>query len=272
MPDNTQEKPTKILVHGALGRMGKEVLSAISADSSFETVGAVDIKAEDTVLTLPDGINKVPISKSLDSVLDTTNPDVVVDFSAQDVVPNLAKIVLSARVNLVVGTTGITETQCKTIDTLAKENDVGAIIAPNFALGAVLLLQISREVSRFFDYAEVIETHHEAKLDAPSGTAMAIAKAMREGKDKDFSRVIPEKEIVEGGRGADVSGISVHSVRMPGKMARHEVIFGTAGQTFSMTHDTINRECYMPGVLIALNAATKLKGLVVGLENILDLK
>ena len=139
MPDNTQEKPTKILVHGALGRMGKEVLSAISADSSFETVGAVDIKAEDTVLTLPDGINKVPISKSLDSVLDTTNPDVVVDFSAQDVVPNLAKIVLSSRVNLVVGTTGITETQCKTIDTLAKENDAGAIIAPNFALGAVLL-------------------------------------------------------------------------------------------------------------------------------------
>jgi len=272
VPDSAPGKSKKILVHGALGRMGREVLSAISGDSSFETVGAVDLKSEDSALTLPDGISKVPISKSLDSVLENTNPDVVVDFSSQDAVSSLAQIVLNARVNLVVGTTGITESQCKTIDILAKENNVGAIIAPNFALGAVLLLQISREVSRFFDYAEVIETHHEAKLDAPSGTAMAIAKAMREGKNKDFSRVTPEKEILGGSRGADVGGVSIHSVRMPGKMARHEVTFGAAGQTFSMTHDTINRECYMPGVLIALNAVTELKGLMVGLENILDLK
>ena len=174
-------------------------------------------------------------------------------------------------VNLVVGTTGLTEDNLKELDGLANEHQIGAFVAPNFALGAVLLIHLARGLGKYFDYADIVEMHHETKIDSPSGTAMALARSLGEDRDNPFHRPIPEREPVEDTRGGDLGGVSIHSVRMPGRMAHHEIILGTAGQTLSLKHDTINRECYMPGVVLAAREVSNWKGLVVGLDKLLGL-
>jgi 4-hydroxy-tetrahydrodipicolinate reductase len=138
-------------------------------------------------------------------------------------------------------------------------------------MGAVLMIHLTKVASRFFDYADLTEMHHEAKIDAPSGTALAIARAAVEGKAGDFINVEAEKEMIEGPRGGDFQGISVHSARMPGLMAHHELVFGALGQTLTIRHDSINRESFMPGVTMAIREVVNRKGLTVGLENIMGL-
>ena len=147
----------------------------------------------------------------------------------------------------------------------------GILIAPNFAMGAVLMIHLAREAARFFDYAELTEMHHEAKIDAPSGTALAIAGAAAEGKGSPFTATTAEKELIAGTRGGTVQGVSIHSARMPGRMAHHELVFGALGQTLTLRHDSINRESFMPGVVMAIREAVKGPGLTVGLENIMGL-
>jgi 4-hydroxy-tetrahydrodipicolinate reductase len=136
-------------------------------------------------------------------------------------------------------------------------------------MGAVLMIHLTKVASRFFDYADLTEMHHEAKIDAPSGTALAIARAAVEGKAGDFINVEAEKEMIEGPRGGDFQGISVHSARMPGLMAHHELVFGALGQTLTIRHDSINRESFMPGVTMAIREVVNRNGLTVGLENIM---
>jgi 4-hydroxy-tetrahydrodipicolinate reductase len=138
-------------------------------------------------------------------------------------------------------------------------------------MGAVLMIHLTKVASRFFDYADLTEMHHEAKIDAPSGTALAIARAAVEGKAGEFINVEAEKEMIEGPRGGDFQGISVHSARMPGRMAHHELVFGALGQTLTIRHDSINRESFMPGVTMAIREVVNRKGLTVGLENIMGL-
>jgi 4-hydroxy-tetrahydrodipicolinate reductase len=138
-------------------------------------------------------------------------------------------------------------------------------------MGAVLMIHLTKVASRFFDYADLTEMHHEAKIDAPSGTALAIARAAVEGKAGDFINVEAEKEMIEGPRGGDFQGISVHSARMPGLMAHHELVFGALGQTLTIRHDSINRESFMPGVTMAVREVVNSSGLTVGLENIMGL-
>jgi 4-hydroxy-tetrahydrodipicolinate reductase len=156
-----------------------------------------------------------------------------------------------------------------TLEGIAGEHDIGIIVAPNFALGAVLLMHLARKAAPFFEYADIIEAHHEAKIDAPSGTALAIAKAI--AQDKQYERNQPEKEPLPGTRGGEYNGVGIHSVRMAGRIAHHEVIFGTTGQTLILRHDTVGRDCYMPGVMRAIREVVNLKGLVVGLDKILGL-
>jgi 4-hydroxy-tetrahydrodipicolinate reductase len=154
---------------------------------------------------------------------------------------------------------------------LAEANNVGVVVAPNFALGAVLLLHLAKIAARYFNNAEIIELHHDEKADAPSGTALATAAAMVESRGEPFVYTPTKKENISGTRGGQVGGINIHSVRLPGFMASQEIIFGGQGQTLSMRHDTISRECYMPGVILAIKEVVKVRGLVFGLDNVLHL-
>ena len=258
-----------VVVHGALGKMGQEVLRAVCNSEGMQPVGAADLMAEPGQLALPDGAGHVPVSNDLADVLD--GADVVVDFTNADGAMSVLRTASAHNVNIVVGSTGLVESNYQEADGLANEHDVGIIIAPNFAMGAVLMIHLAKSASRFFDYADLTEMHHEAKIDAPSGTAIAIAQAAVEGRSGGFVNVAAEKELIAGPRGGNYEGISVHSARMPGRMAHHELVLGALGQTLTIRHDSINRESFMPGVTMAIREVVNLKGLTVGLENIMGL-
>jgi 4-hydroxy-tetrahydrodipicolinate reductase len=261
----------RVVVHGALGRVGREVISALCADPELEPVGAVDIKAKDKSLLLPDQSKSIPLSSELKDLLDGIRPEVLVDFSVSEAALSAARMATKRRVNLVIGTTGLSPDNLAEIDQLAKANGVGAVVAPNFAMGAVVMIHLARIAAKFFDYAEIIEMHHEQKLDAPSGTALSTARAIREAREKPFLYPKVHKESLSGTRGGELEGVALHSVRLPGLLAHQEVIFGAAGQTLSIRHDTISRQCFMPGVILAIKKVSEYKGLVYGLDKLLGL-
>jgi len=258
----------KVLVHGASGRMGQEVVRAVSSDPGMKLVGAVELKAPADYLALPDG-SKVPFSADLGSILDSCRPDVVVDFTNAKATMPAVRLAAECGVNMVIGTTGLSADDISEIEKLAAARKIGIVVAPNFALGAVLMMHLAKIAARYMDYAEIIELHHERKADAPSGTALSTAKAMAAARGKPFLQ--PAAKEPQPSRGQPVEGISLHSVRLPGLMAHQEVILGAAGQTLSIRHDTINRECYMPGVLLAIREVVKRPGLIYGLDRLLGL-
>lgn len=262
---------TKVVVQGALGRMGREVVSAVVRDPELEVVGALELEVTQDYLPLPDGSGLVPLSSDAVSLLKNCCPDVLVDFSVAEATMSVVPVAVNRHINMVIGTTGLSADDLAQIEHLAKESEVGVVVAPNFALGAVLLVHLAKVSARFFDYAEIIEMHHQAKIDAPSGTALATARAMLAERGKPFSYSAAQKEALAGSRGGQMGGIALHSVRLPGLMAHQEVILGGAGQTLSLRHDTINRECYMPGVILAIKEVQKHKGLVYGLDSLLGL-
>jgi 4-hydroxy-tetrahydrodipicolinate reductase len=264
--------PISVVVHGALGKVGREVVNATCKDSDLRLVGAVDAKADGTILPLPIGSGTVPLSRNLDSILTQTGPQVIVDFSMVEASMAMVRLATKHKVNLVIGTTGFSPDNLEEIDRLAKTNSVGAIVAPNFALGAVLMIHLAKIAAKYFDNVEIIELHHDQKLDAPSGTAVSTARAIAEARGKPFVHPKVQKETVAGARGAELQGVALHSVRLPGLMAHQEVIFGTSGQTLIIRHDTINRECYMPGVVMAVKKVVELKGLTIGLDRLLGLQ
>ena len=258
-----------VAVHGALGKMGQEVLNAVTNADDMTPIGAADYAADPGSISLPDRSGQIPISNDLSQVL--SSADVVVDFSTADGAMSAMRAATAHNVNVVVGSTGLSEDNYQEADGLANEHGVGIIIAPNFAMGAVLMIHLAKEAGRFFDYADLTEMHHEAKIDAPSGTALAIARAALEGKSGGFTNVRAEKELIEGPRGGDYEGISVHSARMPGRVAHHELVFGGLGQTLTIRHDSVSRESFMPGVTMAIREVVNRKGLTVGLENLMGL-
>jgi len=261
----------KVVVHGALGKMGREVVNAICHDPETKLVGAVDINLKDAFLPLPDSSDKVPLSSDLDNIITAQKPDVLVDFSLAKAALNAARTAVKKKVHLVSGTTGLTQADLDEIDRLAKANGVGAVVASNFALGAVVMMHLAKVAAKYFDYAEIIELHHHLKADAPSGTALTTARSMAKARGKPF--LIPsEKDATMKSRGEQIEGIALHSVRLPGLLAHQEVLFGIAGQTLSIRHDTISRECYMPGVLLAVKQVHNYKGLVSGLAALLNLE
>ena len=259
----------KVVVHGVLGKMGQEVLKTVIRESDLEPAGGSDTAARPGSLDLPGGTGSIPISNSLADVIG--GADVVVDFTNAEGAANVMRTAAASKVNVVIGSTGLTEANYQEAESLANEHQVGIMIAPNFALGCVLMIHLAKVASRFFDYADLTEVHHEAKIDAPSGTAIAIAKAVVEGKGGSFIAPKAEKETLLGTRGGVYDGVSIHSGRMPGRVAHHELVFGTLGQTLTIKHDSINRESFMPGVLMAIRATVESKGLTVGLENLMGL-
>lgn len=265
-------EPIRVLVHGALGKMGQAMISAISRDPELEVVGAVDVKADRDQLQLPDGSDQIPLSSDIESLIESAKPDVIVDFTQHDAAMPAVRIGTNHHVNFVIGTTGLSDADLAEIDKLCRQNNVGTVVAPNFSVAAVLMMHLSKIAGKYFDYAEIIELHHEQKLDSPSGTAVATAKGMVEAKGKGFNYPETQKESLKGGRGAEYEGIALHSVRSPGYMAHQEVILGSAGQTLKIRHDQISRDSFGPGVTLAVKMVIKSKGLTFGMDKLLGLE
>jgi 4-hydroxy-tetrahydrodipicolinate reductase len=264
-------EPIRVVINGALGRMGQEITKAVVHEPGLKAVGAVEKEVTQKYLPLAEAIELIPFSSDLDSLLRSCNADVVVDFTNAEVSIAAARIAIKQKVNMVIGTTGLSEENLAEIERLCLEYKVGAVVAPNFSLGAALLIHLSKIVAKFFDRAEIIEMHHEKKADAPSGTSITTARAMSQTHGKPF--IYPEvtREVLSNTRGGQVNGIAIHSLRLPGFMAGQEVIFGGAGETLSLCHNTISRECYLPGVILAIKEVTKSKGLTYGLDVLLKL-
>ncbi len=263
--------PIRVVVNGALGRMGQEVVRAVVADPELKLVGAIEKNAPQPYLPIPDHPDLIPFSPSLGSLIEKTCPDVVVDFTSASVAMAVARVTLSSKVCLVTGTTGLAEKEFDEIAELCARHEVGAVVAVNFSLGAVLLMHLAAITSRFFSTAEILEMHHDKKLDAPSGTALATARKMVEARGRDFVHPLTEKEVLDGVRGGESGGVGIHSVRMPGVMATQEVLFGGQGQTLMLRHDATSRESYMPGVILAVREVVKSRSLIRGLDKLLGL-
>ncbi len=262
--------PIKVVVHGAQGKVGREVVNAVCREPDLKLVGAVELQVKEDSLPLPDRSGSIPFSSNLDSILATCQPDVLVDFTIAQATMPAVRTATKRRVNLVIGTTGLTQDDLKEIDQLTKANGVGAVAAPNFALGAVVMMHLAKIAAKYFEFAEIIELHHYLKADAPSGTALTTARMMAAARGKPFQPP-PQPKKPSISRGEPTENITIHSVRLPGLMAHQEVIFGAPGQTLSIRHDTISRECFMPGVMLAIREVVKRQGLVYGLDTLLGL-
>ncbi len=248
--------------------MGRETVAAVSGEADLSLVGATCRRERGGTLTLPNG-GEVPLSTNLEYILEQTRPEVMVDFTNAVACMEAVPVAAAHSVNLVLGVSGLTDADLGRLESLANDRNIGIIVAPNFALGAVILKKLVEQAAPFFDYVDIVESHHEAKIDSPSGFAMALARSIGDGKR--FTRNYPEQENLPDTRGGEYNGVTVHSIRMPGRSAHHEVIMGAAGQTISLRHDTLTRDCYMPGVIRCIREVVQRPGLVVGLENILGL-
>ncbi len=260
-----------VAINGVMGRMGSTVIGAVEQEPGMSLIGAADPQVgASTQIDTPSGEQIVAVT-DLVSLLAVVRPDVVVDFSNSEAAVAAMHACIEHGVRCVSGSTGVGNEALGSIGERASAAGVGVISASNFALGCVLLGHLARIASRYFDYADLIESHHEHKIDAPSGTALSIARAMLEGRASDFDQNITEKDMLAGTRGGSIGNINVHSSRMPGRVARHEVVFGALGQTLTLTHDSISRESFMPGVMMAIRSVMHEKGLIVGLDSVMGL-
>ncbi len=250
--------------------MGREVLAGVAAAEDMEPVGVLEKFSEESEFPLPGG-GAVPMNADPAALLDRVQADVVIDFTNLDWTPIVARAALERGVRLVIGTSGLPEDWIAELEAECRQREVGAVVAANFAIGAVLMIYMAKVAGRFFDAAEIIELHHDQKVDAPSGTALATADAMLAARGKPFERNVPEKETLAATRAAEVGGISIHSVRLPGLVAHQEVIFGGLGQTLTIRHDTTGRASFIPGVLLATREVMQRKELVRGLEALVGL-
>lgn len=274
----SNESPIPVVVNGAAGKMGREVIKAIASADDMMLVGAVDRNPEylgrDIGEVAGCGELEVPILEDLQSVLVLATQEkvqgVMVDFTHPSGVYDNTRSAIAYGVRPVVGTTGLTPEQIQDLADFADKASTGCLIVPNFSIGMVLLQQAAIQASQYFDHVEIIELHHNQKADAPSGTAIKTAEMLSDLGKMYNPASVKETETIAGVRGG-VTGdnIRIHSVRLPGLIAHQEVIFGASGQIYTLRHDTSDRSCYMPGVLLAIRKVTQLKSLVYGLEKIL---
>lgn len=261
----------RVIVTGACGRMGREVLKAVWRAKDMELSGAVDVRSEgiDVGEILGVGNTGICIKQDLEEVLATVKPDVAVDFTTPDSVFRNTMKYLKYKVRPVVGTTGMGLAQIQEIIEASQREQVGGLIAPNFAIGALLMMKFAAEAARYMPQVEIIELHHDKKLDAPSGTAIKTAEMIAEQKAASEG-VKGGVEKIHGVRGGDFGwGIRIHSVRLSGLVAHQEVIFGGEGETLTIRHDSLNRESFMPGVLFGIRKVMELKKVVYGLDKLL---
>lgn len=247
----------KIAVCGAMGKMGKEVVNTVLENPEMELVAKIDVASGEMYHTIEEAARVCDI-------------DVLIDFTQPSSIYENAKYCLNNGIKIVIGTTGLTDEQIFELKKLSQEKNTGCFIAPNFSTGAVLMMMFAKMAAKYFNNAEIIELHHNQKKDAPSGTAIKTAAMMSERNDSFTKGNCPEKETIGGARGAKAyNDIHIHSVRMPGFMASQEVIFGSNGQIMTIRHDSVDRKCYMPGIMLAVKHVVENNNFVYGLDNIL---
>ena len=246
----------KVAVCGSNGKMGQEVVKAVNATDDMELVARIDIANGEF--------------DSIEAAQKDLEIDVLIDFTQPASIYNNARFCLNNNINVVIGTTGLNDEQIKELQALSELKKVGCFIAPNFSTGAVLMMKFAQMASKYFSNAEIIELHHNQKKDAPSGTAVKTALMMAQENENFSTGNCSEVETIDGARGAEsYNNIHIHSVRMPGYIASPEVLFGSNGQILTIRHDSMNRECYMAGVLLATRYTNSNKTFVYGLENIM---
>ncbi len=265
-------KKVKIVIAGPRGNMGREAVKMVAETESFELVAVVDSKHDGMTLSQIDGFHgmDVPIYTEIDVCFSEHTPDVLIDLTAPAFGRKHMEIAFRHGVRPVVGTTGFTEEDIAELRQLAEEKGLGAIIAPNFAIGAILMMKFAQMAANYLPDVEIIEKHHDRKLDAPSGTAIKTAELIAQVRKEKAQGHPEEREELEGARGADYEGMHIHSVRLPGLVAHQEVIFGGIGQTLTIRHDSLNRASFMPGVKLAVETVLTLNTLVYGLEHIIE--
>ncbi|HZP26778.1 MAG TPA: 4-hydroxy-tetrahydrodipicolinate reductase [Dehalococcoidia bacterium] len=243
----------RVVVSGT-GKMGTEVVRALAAEPDMEPAGTLD--------------------RSMDpeAFFSQSSADVVVDFTGAERAPVVALAALAAGVRPVIGTSGLKPDFLSQLDEKCRELGLGAVVAPNFALGAVIMMHIATLAAPYFSHAEIIEMHHDQKVDAPSGTALATAEAMAKRRKRPFQRNQPQRETLPGSRSAALEGVTIHSVRLPGLVAHQEVLFGAPGQALTIRHDSLSRESFMPGVIAAIHWVMDSMELTIGLEKVLGLE
>lgn len=262
----------KIVIAGPRGRMGKEAVALVQKTENYSLVGVIDRRNNGQSLSEVEGFTNVnvPIFTDINECFAQTKPDVLIDLTTPEIGKYHTEVAIQQGVRPVVGTTGFTNEELDRLSQIAEERKVGAIIAPNFAVGAVLMMKFSQMAAKFFQDVEIIELHHDQKLDAPSGTAVKTAELLTTVRESKKQGHPDEKETIQGARGAEYDGIRIHSVRLPGLVAHQEVMFGGDGQMLSIRHDSFNRASFMSGVKLSVDTVMNLDVLVYGLENIIE--
>jgi 4-hydroxy-tetrahydrodipicolinate reductase len=242
----------KVGVLGAAGRMGTALCDAVDSDDDLSLVARVG-RGDDL------------------DMLTSAGAEVAVDFTTPDAVKDNVRFCVHHGVHAVVGTTGLSPGDLEEIESWTEGGSANVFVAPNFAVGAVLMMRLAAQASPYFDTAEIIERHHTTKRDAPSGTSLRTASLMNDARGKPWQVTDGTSRLLEGSRGGDAGGIRIHSLRIAGSVAHQEVVLGSAGETLSIRHDSLDRSSFMPGVLLAVKRISALPGLTVGLEHLLDL-
>ncbi|WP_342525700.1 4-hydroxy-tetrahydrodipicolinate reductase [Chryseomicrobium sp. FSL W7-1435] len=253
----------RVALAGPRGKMGAEALEMIEQQDGFELVGLLDSKVTDE-------LSDYPVFISILDLLKETNPQVLIDLTTPELGMSHTTEAIRHGVRPVVGTTGFTPDDLEQLNQLCEEYKVGCIIAPNFSIGAVLMMRFAEQAARYMQDVEIIEMHHNQKLDAPSGTAIKTAELIQTNRVSHRQGHENEEEALQGARGADIEGIKLHSVRLPGLVAHQQVLFGGEGQLLTLRHDSFTRGSFMPGVALCVKEVMKRNELIYGLENIID--
>lgn len=259
-----------IALAGPRGKMGQEAIKMIQNTEQFELVAVIDRKRTD-VTTDENNYDQATVYYDANKCFSEEKLDVFIDLTMPEIGFSHTKLALEHQVRSVVGTSGFSDDQIKQLEKIAKKNKVGCIIAPNFALGAVLMMAFSKVAATYFEDVEIIEKHHDQKIDAPSGTAVKTIELIQENREAKKQGHPDEYETITGSRGGDVDGIKVHSVRLPGLVAHQEVIFGGNSELFTIRHDSIHRESFMGGLKLAVEKVMDTDELIYGLEHVMGL-
>lgn len=264
-------QPIRVIIAGAKGKMGREFVKTVLHTEDLQLVGAMDRSL--TNVDIGEVIGMGPIGTQLSNdperVIAEVAPDVLVDLTTPASVKQHTEIAIRYGVRPVIGTTGITNEDVKAWDQLCKDREIGGLVAPNFAIGAILMMQFAVQAARFLPHVEIIEYHHDQKLDAPSGTAQKTAEMIAQVRKQMQQGNPNEEERLAGARGANMEGMHIHSVRLPGYVAHQEVLFGGPGQALTIRHDSFSRESFMPGIVLACRKVMTYTGMIYGLEHLL---
>lgn len=277
MTMTTDQPRIPVVVNGACGKMGREVVKAVAQAEDMALVGAIDknpdLMGQDIGEVIGYEPLEVPVMTDLEATLVMAQSQglaVMVDFTHPASVYESVRAAIAYGVRPVVGTTGLSTAQIQDLAEFAEKASIGCLVVPNFSIGVVLMQQAAQQAAQYFDHVEIIELHHNQKADAPSGTALQTAEMLAASRSSFNPPLVKETETIAGARGGHTAaGIPIHSVRLPGLIAHQEVLFGAPGQLYTLRHDTSDRASFMPGVLLCIRRVMALKSLIYGLDKML---